>query len=273
MGYEGGGRLLEGRVAFVTGGASGIGEAAARRFAEHGARVTLADVNDEVGERIRGEIEAAGGRAAYVHCDVSDAASVEAAFRAARGRWEGAPPDVLFANAGIGGVWTPIEDMRPGEWERTLRTNLEGAFLTLHYAIPHLREATGDGGRAGSVIITSSVSGSRTFAQPGASAYSTSKAGLVALMKMAALEWGRYNIRVNAVCPGAIPTNIQAGVEERHTDEIPIDVEMPAGNPALHGGVGSADDVADVCLFLASDLSRHVSGVELYVDGGASLIR
>ncbi len=258
--------MLEGRAAFVTGGASGIGEAAARRFAREGARVTVADVDEESGRRVCGAIEADGGQCAFAACDVASADSVREALRTTRSQW--GQLDVVFANAGIGGVWAPLEEMHPEEWEKTLRTNLEGAFLTLHFAIPHLKEAGG-----GSIIVTSSVSGNRTFAQPGAGAYSTSKAGLVALTKMAALELGRYGIRVNAVCPGAIPTNIQAGVKERGTEEIPMTVEMPEGSPALHGGVGDADDVADVCLFLASDLSRHVSGVEIFVDGAASLLR
>lgn len=137
----------------------------------------------------------------------------------------------------------------------------------MHYAIPHLKKAGG-----GSILVTSGVNGNRTFSTAGASAYSTSKAEQVALMKMADLELGRDNIRVNAICPGAIHTNIDQRTEKRDTEEIEIKLELPEGNPALHGGQGEPVDVADTCLFLASDLSRHVSGVEIYVDGGASLL-
>ncbi|WP_034386481.1 SDR family NAD(P)-dependent oxidoreductase [Deinococcus sp. YIM 77859] len=258
--------MLEGKVAFITGGASGIGAGTARRFAQEGARVVLADVQSEEGERVRNEITGQGGQALYVHCDVSDPESVRQAIAAAVQAFGGL--DIVFANAGINGVWAPIDELQPDEWDRTLGINLKGTYLTVHFAVPHLKRRGG-----GSIIITSSVNGTRTFSTPGATAYSTSKAGQVALMKMVALELGRHGIRCNAVCPGAIETNIEERTEERDTEEIGIEVELPEGNPALHGGQGQPVDVADTCLFLASDLGRHVSGVEIYVDGGASLLR
>ncbi len=259
--------MLDGKVAFITGAASGIGESTARRFAQEGARVVLADLNTENLQRVQRDIESLGGQAASVGCNVTDATSVQEAFAVATERW--GRLDVVFANAGIAGVWAPLEDLQPEEWDRTLQTNLRGVFLTLHFAIPHLR-ATG----GGSVIITSSISGNRTYAQAGAAAYSTSKAGQVALMKMAALELARYNIRVNAVCPGTIPTNIGENMETRNTQEVGLpEIREGEGNPALHGGIGQPRDVANTCLFLACDLSLHVSGVEIYVDGGESLLR
>ena len=258
--------MLDGKVAFVTGGASGIGRGAALRFAQEGAKVGLADMLAEDGEKARAEIERAGGEAMFVECDVSDPEAVKRAIDATAERF--GRLDVVFANAGINGVWTPIEELSPEDWDKTLDINLKGTYLTLHFAIPHLKRAGG-----GSVIITSSVNGNRTFSSVGASAYSTSKAGQVAFMKMAALELGRFNIRVNAVCPGAIHTNIDQRTEKRHTEEIEIKFELPEGSPALNEGQGEPVDVADTCLFLASDLSRHVSGVDIYVDGGASLLR
>jgi len=162
----------------------------------------------------------------------------------------------------------PIEELQPDEWDRTLDINLKGTYLTVHYAVPHLKRAGG-----GVIIITSSVNSTRTFSNPGASAYSASKAGQVAFMKMIALELGRHNIRCNAVCPGAIETNIGERTEQRDTEAIGINVELPEGSPALHEGQGEPIDVADTCLFLASDLGRHVSGVEIFVDGGALLLR
>lgn len=161
-----------------------------------------------------------------------------------------------------------MTNWNPQDWDKTLGINLKGTYLTVHYAIPHLKKSGG-----GSILITSSVNGNRTFSTAGAAAYSTSKAGQVAFMKMAALELGRSNIRVNAILPGAIHTNIDDRTEQRDTEKIAIKVEMPEGSPALHGGQGEPVDVADACLFLASDLSRHVSGVEIYVDGGASLLK
>ncbi|WP_216324211.1 SDR family oxidoreductase [Deinococcus aestuarii] len=258
--------MLEGKVAFITGGASGIGAGTARRFAQEGARVMIADVQAEEGARVCDEIARAGGEAGYVDCNVSDPEAVRAAVAATVSRFGGL--DIVFANAGINGVWAPIDELQPGEWDRTLDINLRGTYLTVHFAVPHLKARGG-----GSILITSSVNGTRTFSSPGASAYSTSKAGQVAFMKMIALELGRHQIRCNAVCPGLIHTHIGERTEQRHTEEIGIEVELPQGSPALRGGEGDPVDVADTCLFLASDLGRHVSGVEVYVDGGASLLR
>ena len=258
--------LLEGKVAFITGAGSGIGAGTARRFAEEGALIGLADVQVEAGEQLRDELQSAGQTAMFVECDVADAESVERALAAVAQEY--GRLDIVFANAGINGVFAPIDELQPEEWNRTLAINLTGTYLTLHFAVPYLRKAGG-----GSIIITSSVNGNRTFSNAGASAYSTSKAGQIALMKMAALELGRDNIRVNAVCPGLIHTNIDQRTEHHHTERIGIEVELPRGNPALHGGEGDPPEVADTCLFLASHLGRHVSGVEIYVDGGASLLR
>ena len=258
--------MLENKVAFITGAASGIGAATARRFAEEGARVALADVQPEEGERIRRELEAAGHQAIYVDCDVSNAGAVERAIETTVAQF--GKLDIVFANAGINGVWAPVEELQPDEWEQTLDINLKGTFLTVHFAVPHLKRNGG-----GSIIITSSVNGTRTFSNPGTSAYSSSKAGQVAFMKIMALELGRHNIRCTAVCPGFIYTNIQQRTEERDTDKIGLQVELPQGSPAIDEGAGHPDEVADVCVFLASELGRHVSGVEIYVDGGASLLR
>lgn len=258
--------LLDGKVAFVTGAASGIGKAAAIRFAREGAKVALADTDEADARNVQAQIEKAGGEALAVGCDVSQPDQVERAIGRAVGRF--GRLDIAFANAGINGVWTPIDELKPEEWDKTLSVNLKGTFLTVKYAIPHLKKAGG-----GSILITSSVNGTRTFSNPGASAYSTSKAGQVAFMKMAALELGRQNIRVNAVCPGAIHTNIEESTTKRDTDKIGIKFELPLGSPAIDQGKGEPDEVADTCLFLASDLSRHVSGVEIFVDGGASLLR
>jgi len=260
--------LLDGQVAFVTGAASGIGRSTAIRFAVEGAAIALADVpqQEEEGRKVVAEIERGGGRAIFVACDVAQPDQVKRAIDQTAQKF--GELNVVFANAGINGVWTPIEELKPEEWDKTLDINLKGTYLTVHYAIPHLRKAGG-----GSVIITSSVNGNRTFSNAGASAYSTSKAGQVAFMKMAALELARYNIRVNAVLPGAIHTHIDERTTKRDVEKVEIKVELPDGKPGIDHGQGEPDEVADTCLFLAGRLSRHVSGVEIYVDGGASLLR
>ncbi|HEX8235876.1 MAG TPA: SDR family NAD(P)-dependent oxidoreductase [Abditibacteriaceae bacterium] len=258
--------MLDTKVAFITGAASGIGASMARRFAQEGARIVLADVQAEEGELLRDEIVSGGGEAIYVDCDVRDADAVKNAIDAAIDRF--GTLDIVCANAGINGVFAPIEELQPQEWAQTLNVNLTGTYLTVHFAVPHLKAAGG-----GSIIITSSVNGNRSFGYPGATAYCTSKAGQVTFMKMITLELGRHNIRCNAVCPGAIHTNIGESTVQRNTESIGIAVSMPKGSPALNKGRGEPDDVADTCLFLASDLGRHVSGVEIYVDGGASLLK
>ena len=257
--------MLEGKVAFITGAASGIGAGTARRFAQEGAKVALADVMTQQGEALRAELESAGCEALYLDCDVSSPEAVARAVSLTVERFGAL--DIVFANAGVNGVWAPVEELQPDEWDRTHAINLKGTYLTAHFTVPHLKQ------NGGSIIITSSVNGTRTFSSPGASAYSASKAGQVAFMKMIALELGQHNIRCNAVCPGLIHTNIGQRTEQRNLDKIGIEVELPRGNPAVDEGEGDVSEVADTCLFLASDLSRHVSGVEIYVDGGASLLR
>lgn len=255
--------LLRNKVAFVTGGGSGIGRGAALRFAEEGAPVAVADVDGGDGEKVVREIVRKGGRAVFARCDVSDDGEVKAAIEAAVKRFRRL--DIVFANAGINGVWAPIEELEPAEWDRTLNTNLKGTYLTLHHAIPFLRKAGG-----GSVIITSSVNGTRSFTGPGAAAYSSSKAGQVAFMKMAAIELARDGIRVNAVCPGAIETHIEESTTRRDIEKVAVRAKVDQ-SAFLHDGKGRPRDVADVCVFLASEMARHVTGVEIFVDGGASL--
>ena len=258
-------QMLIGKVALITGAASGIGRGAALRFSQEGAKVILADVQDEDGKKLEQEITENGGAAFYVHCDVSQTEDVKRAVETAGEKFGSL--NIVYANAGINGVWTPIEELQPDEWDKTIDTNLKGTYLTIHHAIPHLRTAGG-----GSILITSSVNGNRTFSNPGASAYSTSKAGQVAFGRMAALELGRYNIRVNTICPGAIHTNIEERTIKRDTEEVEVKADID-NSEFLNAGQGEPQDVADVCLFLASDLSRHVTGVEIYVDGGASLLK
>jgi NAD(P)-dependent dehydrogenase (short-subunit alcohol dehydrogenase family) len=258
--------LVEGRAALVTGATSGIGRATARRLAEEGAAVLLVARSEPDGRDFQAELEQRGHRAHFVAGDVAEPDDVARAVNEGVERFGGL--DIVVANAGINGVWAPVEELQPDEWDQTLRTNLRGTYLTVHFAVPHLRARGG-----GSVIVVSSVNGTRTFSNPGTSAYASSKAAQVAFAKVVALELGRDGIRCNAVCPGQIDTNIDESTHPRNTERLGIEVELPKGSPAVDGGSGDADEVADVCLFLASDLSRHVSGVEVFVDGGASLLR
>ncbi|MWV46962.1 SDR family oxidoreductase [Paenibacillus sp. HJL G12] len=257
---------LAGKIAVVTGGGSGIGEAAAIRFGQHGAKVYMLDRTPEHAEKTKRRIEEAGGEAIVLECDISKPENIKQAYQQIA---ENDPQiDIVFANAGINGTKAPIETMEIDEWDQTINTNLRGTFATVKYAIPLLKD------KGGSVIVTSSINGNRVFSGIGFSAYSSTKAGQVAFAKMAALELARYKIRVNAICPGAIDTNI--GDNTYPSDDlkkVDIPVEFPEGNHPLEQKPGDPKQVANLVLFLASDESSHVTGTEIYVDGAESLLR
>jgi NAD(P)-dependent dehydrogenase (short-subunit alcohol dehydrogenase family) len=173
----------------------------------------------------------------------------------------------VVANAGVNGTWAGIDDLTVDDFRTTLDINLVGTFSTIKHAVPHLRR------RGGSVIITSSVNGTRVFSNSGASAYSSSKAGQVALAKMLAVELGPDKIRVNVICPGAISTEIADNTEAAN-DDVKIPVDYPEGNIPLTGGKpGSAEQVGELIAFLASDAASHISGTEIWVDGAESLLQ
>jgi NAD(P)-dependent dehydrogenase (short-subunit alcohol dehydrogenase family) len=258
---------LDGSVALVTGAGSGIGRATALLFTREGAKVAaLGRQGDEELRDLVREITALGGEAITVEADVANAEQMHAAVEQAAGRW--GRLDVVFANAGVNGVWAPLEDLEPDEWDRTLAINLTGTFLTVKYAVPYLKR------QGGSVIVTASVNGTRNFSNTGATAYSCSKAAQVAFTKMVALELAPHRVRVNVICPGAIKTNIQQNTEQRNLDEVRIPVEFPKTNKPLEGGEpGTAEQVASVVLFLASSASSHVTGAEIFIDGAESLLK
>jgi NAD(P)-dependent dehydrogenase (short-subunit alcohol dehydrogenase family) len=256
---------LADRVALVTGAGSGIGAAAARTLARAGARVALVGRTADELEEVAAQIRDAGGEARVEVADVGDPAAMQRATDATAAAW--GRLDIVFANAGVNGVWAPIEQLAPEEFESTLRTNLFGTFLTIKYATPHLKR------QGGSVIVCASVNGTRVFSNTGATAYSASKAGQVAMTKMLALELAKHRVRVNVVCPGAIDTNIDDSTEKRDVEREEEPAEYPAGEiPLTDGKPGRAEQVADLVLFLASDASSHVTGTEVWIDGGESLL-
>jgi NAD(P)-dependent dehydrogenase (short-subunit alcohol dehydrogenase family) len=257
---------LHGRAALVTGGGSGIGEAACRALAGAGASVAVVDLRLDAAARVASAIRAEGGTALALAADVADERAVAEAVARTVERFGGL--HVVFANAGINGMQAPIEELTLDEWRATLDTNLTGTFLAVKHAIPHLRAAGG-----GSVIVTASVNGTRLYSNPGYAAYSTSKAGQVAFAKTAAIELARWEIRVNAILPGSVRTNIRESTYRRNVERVSWRTEQPTRWPPLRGVPAEAQDVADLVLFLASDASRHITGAEIVLDGAASLLR
>jgi NAD(P)-dependent dehydrogenase (short-subunit alcohol dehydrogenase family) len=245
---------LKGKVALITGAAKGQGEAVARRFAREGARVALADVLDEQGERVAAEIAAAAGEARYFHCDVSDEADVTRTVAETVAAFGGL--DVLYNNAAIIAYFRQIAELSVAEWDRTIAVNLRGPFLCSKYALPHLIA------RGGGSIINVSSHGAFQASPIGVADYAVAKGGLVTLTYYLASEYGSRNVRANCLAPGPVPTDLNApflGTEEGRAQTAAF---IPLGR------VGELDDITSAAVFLASDEAKWVSGAVLRVDGG-----
>jgi NAD(P)-dependent dehydrogenase (short-subunit alcohol dehydrogenase family) len=262
---EYGSMQLADKVALITGASSGIGLATAHLLAKHGAKVGLLGHHQAEVERQTHEIQQ-WGTALPLVADVSDPEAMRLAVDQLMAAW--GRLDILFVNAGINGVWAPIDQLTLSDWEETLAVNLTGTFLTVKYATPYLKR------QGGSIIINSSVNGTRMFSSTGATAYACSKAAQVAFTKMVALELAKFHIRVNAICPGAIATNMITSANQQSLDQIKPKVEYPEGAiPLSQGHLGSAEQVAELVLFLALDASSHITGTEIWIDGGQSLLQ
>lgn len=256
---------LAGKVALITGATSGIGFATAKLFAQQGAKVGLLGRNEAELQQAASELQQSG-ESLILLADVSQPDAMQQAVQQIIEKWQRL--DIVFANAGVNGVWAPLEELEPSEWDQTLAINLKGTFLSVKYAVPYLKQ------QGGSIIITSSVNGTRMFSNTGATAYACSKAGQVAFAKMIALELAEHRIRVNVVCPGAITTDIDQNTEKHDLEGLGTEVEFPEGMiPLSHGKPGSADQVAQLVLFLASDAASHITGTEVWIDGGQSLLQ
>jgi NAD(P)-dependent dehydrogenase (short-subunit alcohol dehydrogenase family) len=259
-------QALAGKVALVSGAGSGIGRASAVLLAREGATVGLLGRTESQLEETARDIENLGGRSRTLVADVSDAEAVDSSIR--RFAQDANGLHIVFANAGINGVWAPLEEFSVEEWRRTLAINLDGTFFTVKSAVPHMKRT------GGSIIVCASVNGTRMFSNTGATAYACSKAAQVALVKMLAVELGRHRIRVNAICPGAIDTEIDDNTERRNVEDVKPKVDFPEGTiPLTRGSPGTAEQVAELVAFLAKDESSHVSGTEIWIDGAQSLLQ
>jgi NAD(P)-dependent dehydrogenase (short-subunit alcohol dehydrogenase family) len=244
---------LEGKVAIVTGGASGIGAATMRRFAAEGAAVVCADLDDAGAASLVAEIEASGGRAAAQRADVGVLADLEAVVALAVERFGGL--DVMHNNA----VWSGggyVHEIDPDVWDRSMQVALTGVFYGMRAALPALLARGG-----GSIITTSSVDG--LFGEIMAAPYATAKAAVINLTRTVAVEYGRRNIRANCICPGAVETPL--------LDLIGQLAPKPRAQLAAEHAIGRClrpEEIANVALFLASDESSAITGAAIVADGG-----
>lgn len=248
---------VAGKIALITGAASGLGKASAERLAQEGATVILSDISTEAGRTVAKSITASGGEAIFLEHDTSseeawDSVTAEVVSRYGR-------LDVLFNNAGVGGLKiSTIDKMSFDIWRKTLSVNLDGVFLGLRAAIRVMKQ----GGRGGSIINTSSIYG--IVGAAGVAAYNASKGGVTTLTKAAALECAQSGsgIRVNSVHPGHIDTPMIAGRIADAEFRSQLIGKYPVGH------FGEPIDIANAVLFLASDESKFMTGAELVVDGG-----
>jgi NAD(P)-dependent dehydrogenase (short-subunit alcohol dehydrogenase family) len=246
------GQKLSGKVALITGGASGIGRAAALRFAEEGAITIIADVQDTAGNQTVRQIEEAGGKSVFIRADVSQSQDIESLFRRIRELY--GHLDCACNNAGIDGDWADTLSCTPDNFDRVYQINVKGVWLCMREEIELMLSQ-----RRGSIVNTASVAGHAGFV--GYPAYTASKHAVMGLTKVAALEYAQRGIRVNAVCPGIIHTPLF----ERYSKKAP-EVDYAAMEPV--GRLGQSHEVAEAMLWLCSDDSSFVTGSGLVVDGG-----
>ena len=247
---------LDGRVAIITGGASGIGAATAELFVAEGAKVLIADMQAERGEEMAASL---GESAAFHHVDVTKEDDVAAAVHGAVDRWGGL--DIMFNNAGFGGALGPIETTTVEDFDLTFDVLVKGVFLGIKHAAPAMRERGG-----GSIINTASVAGLQAGWSP--HLYSVAKSAVIHLTKSVALEYGEHNIRVNCICPGVIATPLAAGRPDV-SDEALEKMKGALGRTQVLGRIGDPSDIAQAARWLASDESSYVTGHAQVVDGGA----
>ncbi len=249
---------LDGKVAIVTGSASGIGRATVKLFAQEGAKVVVADCDTENGLLVAAEIHQAGQEATFLRTDVRVPEQVQAMIQQAVTTY--GKLDILYNNAGIPGDQGATGECSVDDWDNVVATNLRGVFLGMRYAIPEMIKSGG-----GVIINTASVNG--MIGLPYYPAYTASKGGVIQLTKTAALEYAQQNIRVNCICPGGIWTNIVKTFWGDQFDEEMVKREVTKYQPI--GRFGESEEIARLALFLASDDSSFCTGAPFIADGGS----
>jgi NAD(P)-dependent dehydrogenase (short-subunit alcohol dehydrogenase family) len=248
---------VEGKVAIVTGGASGLGRASSLMLAREGAKVAVTDINDEAGRKVASEIENNGGTAQYWHVDVSNEREVSQAFSDIYKKF--GKINILVNDAGIPGWHKPSDEIEEKDWERVINIDLKGVFLCTKHAAPYMKKAGG-----GSIINFSSAFGLVGGEDP---VYHAAKGGVRMLTKSDAYYYAKYQIRVNSVHPGYILTPMLQAVIDNAPEGAEA-VRRHIGDRTLLGYIGEPDDIAYGVLYLASDEARYVTGSELIIDAG-----
>jgi NAD(P)-dependent dehydrogenase (short-subunit alcohol dehydrogenase family) len=247
---------LDGKVALITGAGSGIGRATAKLFADEGAKVAVVDWVEPNAKKVTAEIIANGGDAIAIIADVSRAADAQRMVDETVGRW--GRLDIIYNNAGIGPV-NLVHTMPEEEWDRVLDINLKGVFLGCKYALPHLMK------RGGVVLSTASVSGLE--GTNGLPHYCASKAGIIALTKVIAMDYAQYGIRANCICPGGINTALNESYRPKDPEGLKR-WQTATGHAHLLGRQGEPEEIARAAMFLCSDDSSFITGHAIPVDGG-----
>lgn len=247
---------LQGKVAVVTGGSSGIGRAAALAFAREGAKVVIADVDIEGSRESVGMIEAAGGEACFIRCDISNAGEVEVMVQKTVDMYGSL--DCAFNNAGIEGISVSIADYPLDMWNKVLSVNLTGVFLCMKYEIQQMLKQGG----GGAIVNNASILGVIGFAN--ASAYTAAKHGVLGLTKVAAMEYASKGIRVNSVCPAFIATPM---LERAGITSNPETAAMLAGMHPVRR-MGRPEEIGEIAMWLCTDAASFVHGHGMLVDGG-----
>ena len=253
-------KRLEGKVAVITGAASGIGAATAKTYVDHGARVVLGDIQDEAGEGMAAKLGGAG-HAIFCHCNVTEEADVEALVETAIAEF--GQIDIIFNCAGIVGALGPMSTTPAEEWKLTIDIMINGVFYGMKHASRHMKEAG-----SGSIISMSSTAG--VMGGLGPHAYAAAKHAVVGMTKNLAAEVGGFGIRVNCIAPAGMATPMVADVMTGDHQNLEETIATLAALSPLKGRAGLAQDVANAALWLASDESGYTSGLTLTVDAGAT---